>query len=220
MRYVKDFVRRFLLIAVCLVQMAVTGLPAERSLADTLKTVEDRYNRAKTLEVSFQEIYSAPGRGRQSEAGVLYLRKPGRMRWQYTAPEGKLFVGDGKFFYLYSPSANRVQKSKAKETEDMRAPLAFLLGKLDFQRDFGRFETKAEGADLWVGADPRSKELPYTRVEFVVTPAAVIRRVKVTGQDHSILDFSFSAEKMNPPLDEKLFRFQTPPGAQLVEAVE
>jgi len=105
---------------------------------DVLRGVEHRYNRAQTVEVLFEQTFTAPRRGPKTERGELFLRKPGRMRWQYTTPAGKLFVSDGKYIYLYTPGTQRVERSKVKETDDMRAPLAFLLGKLDFQRDFKR----------------------------------------------------------------------------------
>ena len=91
-----------------------------------LKNVENRYNRAQTLQVLFNESYTGAGQPRRSEAGRLTLRKPGRMRWDYTSPLGKLFVSDGKFLWLYTPANNRVERMRLKEAEDMRAPLAFL----------------------------------------------------------------------------------------------
>ena len=73
------------------------------------------------------------------------LRKPGRMRWDYSQPKGKLFVSDGKFLWLYTPDENRVEKMKLKESDDMRAPLAFLLGKLDFRQGFPKYPGQAGG---------------------------------------------------------------------------
>jgi outer membrane lipoprotein carrier protein len=185
-----------------------------------LKTIESRYNGAKTLEVQFSQVFSAPGRARMAETGILSLSKPGRMRWQYTQPPGKQFVSDGKYFYLYTPGSDQAQKVKTKETEDMRAPLAFLLGRLDFQRDFKRFEYRPEGADTWIVADPKSDNLPYRQVEFAVTPQAQIRRVRVTGHDDSVLDFTFQQERLNPALSARLFEFQPPSGVKIVEALE
>lgn len=184
---------------------------------DILKGVENRYNRAQTVEVLFQQTYTAPRRGPKTEAGQLFLRKPGRMRWQYTVPAGKLFVSDGKYFYLYTPSANRVERTKVKESDDMRAPLAFLLGRLDFRRDFGKFITRQRGSDLSITAEPRSDRAPFTQVEFRVGPAFEIRELEVTGQDNSVMLYRFENEKLNPPLSDKLFRFQPPPGAEIVE---
>lgn len=199
--------------------LAAWPAAAPTDISAVLAGVENRYNRAKTLRVAFSETY-VQGRTRRTESGMLYLRKPGRMRWEYSNPPGKLFVSDGKFLYLYTPDSNRVERSKAKETEDMRAPLAFLLGKLNFRRDFGRFTFRAEGEDTYVKAEPSNANLPYSLVEFVVTPDYRIKQVRVTGQDRSVLDFSFSNEAVDPALDASLFTFRTPPGAEVIELSE
>jgi len=130
-------------------------------LTRILKGVQDRYNHAKTLQVSFNETYTVQGRPRQTESGTLTLRKPGRMRWDYSTPAGKLFVSDGKDVFLYTPEGKRVEKMKLKESEDMRAPLAFLLGKLDFLKEFRDFDMKPEGTGFVITAKAKSDKLPY-----------------------------------------------------------
>lgn len=202
--------------------VAVTGVAAradDDSLQKLLKTVENRYNHAQTLQVSFRESYKAPQRPVRTESGTLLLRKPGRMRWDYTSPQGKLFVSDGKYLYLYTPGEHRVEKMKMKESEDMRVPLAFLLGRLNFGKEFRSIESRPEGSGTFVTAEPKSNNLPYTRVEFLISPNYEIQQVRVTGYDNSIIDFSFGDEKMNPRLDARLFQFQMPAGAELVEPV-
>ena len=195
--------------------LAVPG--ADVDLPALLKSVEKRYNNARTLQIDFSEAYSLPGRGRMLEDGQLSLRKPGKMRWNYAKPVGKVFVSDGKFVYYYSPEANRDEKMKLKETEDMRAPLAFLLGRLEFDRDFKEYRSRREGDATFVTATPKSDKLPYTEVSFLVTDQAEIRRLIVTGQDKSILDFSFRNEKVNPSLNDALFTFTVPKGAEFVD---
>ena len=172
----------------------------ERALDRLLKTIESRYNHAQSLKLDFSETYAGAKRPVQSESGVLYLRKPGHMRWEYAAPAGKLFLSDGKDVFLYTPDDHRAEKSKLKESEDMRAPLAFLLGKLDFSKEFKSFQTRTEGGDTWITAEPKSENLAYTKVEFLATPDGQIRRVRITGQDQSKLDFTFSNEQLNAPV--------------------
>lgn len=196
----------------------LTAQASDVDLTKVLAGVEQRYNRARTLTVYFTEAYGVGSKAKRSESGLLHLRKPGRMRWEYTAPAGKLFVSDGKDFYFYSPSSNRVEKSKMKESEDMRAPLAFLLGKLDFSRDFKSYRVSPAPDGVRIVAFPKSDKLPYSQVDFVVAPDSRITRLIVTGQDQSILDFTFRDEKLNPPTDDRLFRFQAPPGAEVVDA--
>lgn len=190
---------------------------AEPDLNTLLKSIEHRYNSAKTLEVHFTESYSVDGRSRQSESGELTLRKPGRMRWDYSEPAGKLFVSDGKDVYLYTPNAHRVEKAKLKASEDLRAPFAFLLGKLDFAKEFKDFEMKQEGADQLIIAKAKNNKLPYEKVQMLITPSDEIERLVVNGPDLSMLTFQFKDEKLNPPVDDATFKFQMPQGATLVQ---
>ena len=198
--------------------LAVCAFAADTPLDTLLKGVEARYNRAKTLQVLFKEEYTPPGRGRRAESGILMLRKPGRMRWDYSQPAGKLFVSDGKLLWLYTPAENRVERMKFQESDDMRAPLAFLLGKLHFDKEFRNLQAKPEGTDTRIVAEPKTDTLPYSAVEFLVAPDSHIKEVRVTGFDKSVLHFTFDQERVDPKLDDKLFQFQVPMGAELVEA--
>ena len=215
--YVKRFVTRFaLLVSLGLVPLAA----ADVDLKALLKGVEQRYNQAKTLEVQFNESYSVQGRARKSESGELTLRKPGRMFWNYTAPSGKFFLSDGKDVYLYTPETRQVQKTKLKASDDMRAPLAFLLGKLDFGKEFRDFTVKPEGENFLIAAKAKSDQLQYDKVEMLIAPDYAIRRLVVNGQDQSVLTFQFEREKLNPPVNDMLFKFQAPPGSTLVDGGE
>jgi outer membrane lipoprotein carrier protein len=180
--------------------------------------VEARYNKAQTLQVLFTEQYTPPGKARRTESGLLMLRKPKKMRWAYSQPPGKLFVSDGKLLWLYTPDENRVERMKFQESDDMRAPLAFLLGKLNFDKEFRNIQSKIEGADTRIIAEPKTDNLPYSAVEFLVGQDSHIKEVKVTGFDRSILHFTFDQERIDPQLDSKLFQFSMPKGAELVES--
>ncbi len=103
-----------------------------------------------------------------------------------------------------------------KASEDMRAPMAFLLGKLDFMKDFRDFDVKPQGTNYLVVAHAKNDKLPYEEVQMLVTPEYAIQRLVIQGQDQSILTFQFAAEKLNPPVDDSEFKFQMPAGATLV----
>lgn len=213
-------VKHYVTMRMLWVLLALTpAFPASLNVSKLLKDVENRYNNAKTLQVAFEETYKAQGRAR-TEAGNLFLRKPGRMRWQYTQPSGKLFVSNGKDVFFYSADTHRAEKMKLKETADMRAPMAFLLGRLDFDKDFGKYAAREAAGGVFIVATPKSDKLPYREVSFLVGPDARIQRLIVTGQDSSVLDFAFSNEQVNPPIKDGMFQFQLPKGAEFVDASE
>lgn len=207
------------------VRLALTGLfcailaaPATaRDLSGVLSAVEKRYNSARSLESSFEQRWLAGGRPRRVESGTLKLLKPGKMRWDYAAPSGKLFLADGKTLWYASPATRRIERAPMKAADDFRTPLAFLLGRLNFNKTFRDFEFRENGPEAVIAAIPRDGRAPYKSVEFTVSPANEITRLLVTGLDETVMEFRFSTERLNPPLQAALFKFTPPPGVEIVD---
>src|ERR1700756_1133970 len=107
------------------------ALPNLHSVA---QAVDQHYDRLRTLQADFTEIYQGAGAER-TESGTLWLKKPGKMRWEYRSPEEKLFVGDGHYGWLYLPAEKQVRKSSMKKLDDLRSPLALLLGKTKLEKE-------------------------------------------------------------------------------------
>jgi outer membrane lipoprotein carrier protein len=196
--------------------IAVIAFAQGADLTQVLKSIEARYNSIKTLQSNFEQSVTMQGKS-SAERGVLYLRKPGQMRWEYAQPPGKLFLSDAKKIYYVSPASRRVEVSAVKETEDLRAPLAFLLGRLDFSRDFGRYESSQREGTLLVRAFPKNAKSVFEYVEFWPAADGTLRTVTVQGRDGSRMEYRFSNETKNPALSEKLFRFEAPPGFEIVD---
>jgi outer membrane lipoprotein carrier protein len=209
---------RCLLICALATTAAVAAVPVT---ADALiAQVESRYNKAQTLSVQFEESYSLLGWKRPPESGTLTLRKRGKMRWDYARPPGKLFISDGKTVFLYTSGDNRVEKVPLRDTEDMRAPLAFLLGKLEMKKEFRDFQVREESNGTLLSASAKDDRLPYKTVEMLIAEDGSIRQLQVAGRDESLLSFVFRDEKLNVPLNDSIFHFTIPPGAEVVDAVD
>src|SRR3954463_4106095 len=127
--------RVLILSAVC-VWLYASILPAFAlpSVSSVARQVDERYNHLQTLTADFTEIYQGSGMER-TESGTLWLKKPGKMRWEYRSPEEKLFVSNGKDVWFYVPEDGQARKSQAKGLDDVRSPLAFLLGKSRLQKE-------------------------------------------------------------------------------------
>ncbi len=206
-----------LICSVVLPGLAAGAPPAPDAL---IGQVEARYNKAQTLSVQFEENYSLLGRKHPPESGTLTLRKGGKMRWDYVRPEGKLFVSDGKTIYLYTSGDNRVEKVPLRDTEDMRAPLAFLLGKLEMKKEFRDFQVHERPGGTLLTASAKNDRLPYKSIEMVIGGDGSIRQLQVAGRDESLLTYVFRDEKLNIPLNDSIFHFTIPPGAEVVDAVD
>ncbi|MBV9084272.1 MAG: outer membrane lipoprotein carrier protein LolA [Acidobacteriaceae bacterium] len=193
---------------------------ATETAYEVIKRVETRYNAAQTLSVKFVENYSIAGHARPPESGTLTLRKQGKMRWDYANPKGKLFISDGKNVFLYTARDNRVEKVPLKDTEDMRAPLAFLLGRLDMKKQFRDFQVREAEGGTWLDAKAKNDRAPYEDVRMLVASDGRVEQLQVSGRDGSELAFWLSDERLNPPVSNQLFHFDVPPNAEVVDSIE
>ncbi|MDE3109447.1 MAG: outer membrane lipoprotein carrier protein LolA, partial [Acidobacteriota bacterium] len=129
--------RRVLLVACVASAAAFIGLSSRagtgKAGAEAVKSlehaIEARYRAARTLQAYFYEHYSDGSGGVAAESGTVYFSRPGRMRWDYDAPEKKLFLVDGKNAWLYVPADRTASRAALKESSDWRTPLALLVGK-------------------------------------------------------------------------------------------
>src|SRR6202158_746963 len=96
--------------------------------------LEARYRSAGTLQATFLERYTDNGRAVRVEAGIAYVRRPGKMRWEYEAPEKNLFLVDGKSAWFYVPADHTVTRVPAKESTAWRNPPALLAGEVKVSR--------------------------------------------------------------------------------------
>jgi outer membrane lipoprotein carrier protein len=194
------------------------ALPSVQAVAHL---VDDRYNRLQTLQADFTEIYQGSGVER-SESGKLWLKKPGKMRWEYRSPEEKLFVGDGRDAWLYLPAEKQVRKSSMKSLDDLRSPLAFLLGKSKLEKElldlsFAPDMKTWQPEDIMLRGVPRGLEDRIRQVLLEITPEHRIARILIYGVDDSVTEYRFSDQRENVEVPDVRFRFAHPAGVEVVE---
>ena len=124
----------------CAIVLYLLPLSDGRDAKDLAARMEARYRGAKTLQATFLERYAENGRVLRSEAGTAYFRRPGKMRWEYERPEKDLFLVDGKTAWFYVPADHTVTRVPAKQSEDLRTPLALLAGQMKISRICARVE--------------------------------------------------------------------------------
>lgn len=191
------------------------------SVTQVLRDVESRYNRLKTMQAQFRQIVRQGDRTVRQERGTLLLSKPGRMRWEYVAPETKLFLTEANRMILYLPAENRVMQTSVKQSDDLRAPLRFLLGRLDFQQEFQRFERLAslqplEAGNIIFRTYPRRLAGQVEWMVFEIAAGSRIRRVVIREPGGTETEFQFSGEQADVAVQPEKFRFTPPPGTEIV----
>src|SRR5258707_5886286 len=124
----------------CALVLLLSPLTGNREAGKLASRMEARYRGAKTLQATFLERYSENGAVLRTEAGTAYFRRPGKMRWEYERPEKDLFLVDGKTAWFYVPADHTVTRVPAKQSEDLRTPLALLAGRMKISRICWRVE--------------------------------------------------------------------------------
>lgn len=180
--------------------------------------VDAHYNALHSLQADFSESYTGMGIERV-ESGTLLLRKPGRMKWEYNVPPGKLFVLDGKYAWFYSAGDPQVQRIPAKELDDLRSPLRFLLGHTELEKEMNSLVlAPAANGNFTLTGQPKGQENRVKKLTLTVTPAGVITGIEMDETDGAVTRFLFTHQQPDAPIPAQDFHFTPPVGVPVVDA--
>jgi outer membrane lipoprotein carrier protein len=200
----------------------VQASPADQSPSDLAQALQRRYDRVKDFSADFVHAYRGGVLNKKlTERGRLLVKKPGKMRWEYTAPERKLFVSDGVKFYSYLPDDRQVIMSAVPADDNAATPALFLAGKGNLTRDFVPSFADVP-ADLPAGTRglklaPKTPQPDYDWLILAVEPSTLALKGLVTvDAQGGISSFSFTNLKENVGLADKAFDFTVPRGVDLV----
>src|SRR5512143_2191028 len=207
----------------CLLAALLPALPAappadaDSALARSLvRRVEERQARTADLVARFTQSYRSGMLGREVvERGVVSVKRPGRMRWEYKDPEAKLFVSDGRTFYFYVPADKQVIVSEQDQQRSLAARLLSGRGGLLDEFD-ASLETPLEEGVVRVKLVPRQEQAEVARAYVDAEPAGRIRSILIEDQQGNRTRFRFESVRENTGLDDRLFRFQVPKGVEVV----
>lgn len=183
--------------------------------------VDERYNHLRSMQAQFTEIYRGAGIER-TESGTLWLKKPGKMRWQYRSPREKLFLSDGKDAWFYVPGDRQVRKGPVKNLDDLRSPLAFLLGKTRLEKELQGLSLALDvsplrAGDLVLRGVPKVMANRVSQVLLEITPDSTISRILIEEVDGSTTEYQFSDQEENIAVNDQRFHFSPPPGVEVIE---
>jgi outer membrane lipoprotein carrier protein len=217
--------------------------PASNDATSYVKRFEARYRAAKTLQATFLERYAENGAVVRTEAGTAFFRRPGKMRWEYEAPEKDLFLVDGKTAWFYVPSDRTATRVPAKQSGDWRTPLALLAGEMKVSRvcahvDLAPNERFLNENDVVLrcrvkGAPGGDKDAKNANGEqdSLAAPAGSqndvvlfeinrrsgdLARLIVRQSGGVEVEFRFENWHLDPPLPESMFKFEPPTGVAIV----
>jgi outer membrane lipoprotein carrier protein len=185
------------------------------------QAVDDRYNRMHTLQAEFAEIYRGAGMDR-TESGTLWLKKPGKMRWEYRSPREKLFLSDGKDAWFYLPGERQVRRTPVRKLDDLRSPLGFLLGKTRLEKELQGLSLAPDvlpltPGDMVLRGVPKAMADRVSQVIMEITPENRIARIIIEEVDGSVTEYRFREQQQDVNMADQRFQFAPPPGVEVIE---
>ena len=204
-----------------LVVSILTGDGRAADVKSVAAAVDAHYNHLKTLQADYTEIYRGSSMDR-TESGTLWLKKPGKMRWEYRSPSEKLFVSDGRDAWFYVPADRQARKESAKKLDDIRSPLAFLLGKTKLEKELQGLSLAPDlpplqAGDVVLRGIPKAFADQISEIVLEITPGNQIARIVLQSVDGSATEYRFTEQKEDVAVGDAKFQFKPPAGTETVE---
>ena len=203
----------------CAVPVHATGdSAASAQLRKLLHRLQRHYQETTSFSAKFKEEISPAGGRKREREGTVYYRKPGRMRWDFGGQDSEVIVSDGTQLYTYQPDLNQVIETPLEQAFRSSSAASFLLGVGSVERDFDAAVPPNAPADSLKHVLLKPKA-GGDMIEMGLDPATLdIRTLKLTDQLGDVTYLTFSDVKMGAALDDKLFVFSPPAGADIVKA--
>jgi outer membrane lipoprotein carrier protein len=211
---------------VSLLSIALSTSARGQDIHSVAAAVDEHYNHLRSLRAEFTEVYRGSGMER-TESGTLWLakgglKKPGKMRWEYRSPREKLFVSDGKDAWFYVPDERQARRTEARKLDDIRSPLAFLLGKSKLEKELHGLSLAPDIAPGTTGnvvlrGVPEALAERISEILLEVTPEHRIVRIVIDEVDGAQTEYQFTDQRENEPIPEGKFHFSPPAGTETVE---
>jgi outer membrane lipoprotein carrier protein len=197
---------------------------ADSTAPELAAALQKKYDGIKDFSADFSHTYEGGVLRKQiTERGHLLVKKPGRMRWDYSTPETKQFVSDGVKMYSYIPQDKQVIVAAVPSDDDAPTPTLFLAGKGNVTRDFTPSLVDAPvgmpAGSRALKLVPKSRQRDYDWLVLVLEPGTLsIRGLLTVDEQGGKSTFSFTNLKENVGLADKEFAFKIPRGVDVVTA--
>jgi outer membrane lipoprotein carrier protein len=195
---------------------------AEPTASELARALQAKYDTIRDFAADFVHTYRGGVLKKSlTERGHMLVKKPGKMRWEYTSPEKKTFVSDGVKLYSYIPADKQVIVSSIPEGDTATTPALFLAGKGDLTRDFevsdGETPAGAPPGTRALKLVPKTPQPDYDWLLLLVDPVSLTLRGLVTVDPQGgTSSLSFSNLLDNVGLSDKEFTFSVPRGVDVV----
>ncbi len=204
---------------------ALADEPAKDAVISLVRDLQKHLAGLTDFRASFtQRLFAPHSATPREESGVLYVKMPGRMRWNYLDPERKEFICDGEKIWFYEPEEKAVTIYGAEIIGDSGTPLQMLFGQGDLLADFlvtaddSPVEALSPGGVMAL-VRPRVEDAAFVQAHLEITTNPVPRLVRLIVVDplQNSTEYLFSDYRENSGLADEYFTFVPPPGTEVWE---
>lgn len=194
---------------------------AQDPLAEIIDGLQKKYSKMNGLAADFVQVYQSADGKNIRESGRVLLKRPGKARWQYSSPERKIFVSDGKNIYFHVYGESQATKASIKESADPQIPFLFLLGRGNLRRDFSRIELlnderAVEAGNKILRLVPSKAPEEFKKLLVEVNPVTFqVKRLVIFERSGARMDFVLNNTQENFIAGENEFRFTPPVGVTI-----
>ena len=209
---------RILILFTLLILPAGT-LFAETSEQQALDAIQRQYEKVSTFEADFtQRSYVKMMNQTQSVKGTVKIKKPGKMKWVYGAPDTQILISDGKNLWLYVPEEEQATKVPVESIYSSNTPALFLAGKGKLTRSFNVESVSQENQNILVTLVPKNEDQGLARLIL----HADKKNYQITGSTvydklGNKTEIRFSQIRINREIPEEQFQLKTPPGVEILD---
>ena len=200
--------------------LALPGtLFSETSEQQALDAIQRQYEKVSTFEADFtQRSYVKMMNQTQSIKGTVKIKKPGKMKWVYGAPDTQILISDGKNLWLYVPEEEQATKVPVESIYSSNTPALFLAGKGKLTRSFNVESVSQENQNILVTLVPKNEDQGLARLIL----HADKKNYQITGSTvydklGNKTEIRFSQIRINREIPEEQFQLRTPPGVEILD---
>ena len=208
-----------ILILFTLLILPTGTLFAETSEQQALDAIQRQYEKVSTFEADFtQRSYVKMMNQTQSVKGTVKIKKPGKMKWVYGAPDTQILISDGKNLWLYVPEEEQATRVPVESIYSSNTPALFLAGKGKLTQSFNVESVSEENKNILVTLVPKNDDQGLARLIL----HADKKNYQITGSTvydklGNKTEIRFSRIRINREIPEEQFQLKTPPGVEILD---
>jgi len=195
------------------------NLFAETSDQQALDAIQSQYEKILTFEADFtQRSYVKMMNQTQDVKGRVQIKKPGKMRWVYGAPDTQILISNEKTLWLYVPDEEQATKVPVESIYSSNTPALFLAGRGKLTHAFDVESVSQEDKNILVSLVPKSAEQGLARLVL----QADKKNYHITGSTvydklGNKTEIRFNRIQVNHEISEEQFQLKTPPGVEILD---